>query len=124
MIDGLSYDDVLLVPQLGVLEKREDADLTSRQTTEELIQTPIIAAPMPSVTETEMARAMLTLGGQAVIHRFQSEETRLDQYMTNRFSMLRVRSPSVRPSLPSDSKLVSTSTFSFARLESQNSAWT
>jgi IMP dehydrogenase len=80
MIDGLSYDDVLLVPQLGVLEKREDADLTSRQTTEELIQTPIIAAPMPSVTEVEMARAMLTLGGQAVIHRFQSEETRLDQY--------------------------------------------
>lgn len=79
-MEALSYDDVLLVPQLGVLEKRADADLSTDLTRDERIQTPIISAPMPSVTEGEMARAMLTLGGQAVIHRFQDVEARLDQY--------------------------------------------
>ena len=80
MLEGLSYDDVLLVPQLGVLEKRKDADITSALTFNLPIRVPIIAAPMPSVTEAEMAKAMINLGAQAVIHRFQSVEEQLDQY--------------------------------------------
>jgi IMP dehydrogenase len=80
MLEGLSYDDVLLVPQCGVLEKRENADLSSEVAVNIPVTIPIISAPMPSVTEGEMAKAMVTLGGQAVIHRFQDIEKRLDQY--------------------------------------------
>lgn len=81
MLEGLSYDDVLLVPQLGVLEKRKDADLNSYVATGKPVGIPIISAPMPSVTEAKMARAMLYLGGQAVIHRFQTKEARLENWL-------------------------------------------
>lgn len=78
--EGLSYDDVLLVPQLGTLEKRGDASLWSQLTFAVEVLIPIISAPMPSVTEGEMAKAMITMGAQAVIHRFQSVEKRIEQW--------------------------------------------
>jgi IMP dehydrogenase len=80
MREGLSYDDVLLAPQLGVLEKRKDADIRSWVTTLVDVEVPIISAPMPSVTEREMANRMLAAGAQAVIHRFQSVEDRIKQW--------------------------------------------
>jgi len=81
MIEGLSYDDVLLVPQLGVLEKRKEADLSSRVAKGVPVKIPIVAANMPAVTEDRMANAMLKLGGQAVIHRFQSVDDRIEQWL-------------------------------------------
>jgi IMP dehydrogenase len=87
VFEGLSYDDVLLVPQLGVLEKRKDADLTSvlfdrheQIDAPTLIDIPIISAPMPSVTEGAMAKAMKNLGGAAVIHRFQTPDQQISQW--------------------------------------------
>jgi IMP dehydrogenase len=79
MLEGLSYDDVLLAPQQGVLEKRKDAILWSYATDDVEIAIPIISAPMPSVTEKKMAFAMLLAGGQAVVHRFQPLEDRIEQ---------------------------------------------
>jgi len=84
MIEGLSYDDVLLVPQEGVLKHRADADLFSRAAKNVEIGIPIISANMPSVTEGRMARGMLRVGGQAVIHRFQTIEARIEQWIAAR----------------------------------------
>jgi len=60
---GLSYDDVLLVPNYGVLEHRADADLSTYLTFEIDLDIPIVSSPMQPITEWEMARAMARRGG-------------------------------------------------------------
>ena len=71
--EGLSYDDVLLVPQEGVLEKRKDADISTSLMTIDHLEVPIISAPMSSVTGAKMALAMRDAGGYGIIHRFYSD---------------------------------------------------
>src|SRR5688500_14764461 len=68
--EGLSFDDVLLVPQRGVLEKRADADISSPLVGDIRLRVPIVSAPMQSVTEWTMAEAMGILGGAGIVHRF------------------------------------------------------
>lgn len=55
---GLSFDDVLLVPRLGVLDHRGDADISTRLIEHVPLRIPIISAPMDSVTGVAMAIAM------------------------------------------------------------------
>lgn len=79
---GLSFDDVLLRPQKGILAKREDADISSEVVPGLKVDIPIVSSPMQSVTEHKMAKAMYENGGYGVIHRFlpsndQYEEWRL-----------------------------------------------
>jgi IMP dehydrogenase len=69
---GYSFDDVLLVPQHGVLEQRADADISTKLTKNHYLQIPIVSAPMNSVTEEEMAMAMFDAGGLGILHRFYS----------------------------------------------------
>lgn len=66
---GLSFDDVLLVPKRGILEKREMADISSEVVPGLKVEIPIIAAPMESVTESKMAAAIRRAGGYGIIHR-------------------------------------------------------
>jgi IMP dehydrogenase len=66
---ALCYDDVLLVPQMGVLEKRKDADISTRLVGGLRIGVPIISAPMESVTGVDMARSMRFNGGFGILHR-------------------------------------------------------
>lgn len=77
---GLSYDDVLLAPRLGVLEHRADADLSTCVTDHLLLDIPIVSAPMKPVTEWQMARELANRGGLGVIHRFNSVEEQVEQY--------------------------------------------
>jgi IMP dehydrogenase len=82
LFTSLSYDDVLLVPQKGVLEHREDADLTTylvRGMRMKLLH-PILAANMPSVTEAFMALSMWGTGGWSFLHRFCSIEENVLMY--------------------------------------------
>ena len=72
MEKGLSYDDVLLVPQYSTLESRSDVDLTTRLVKNVYIRTPILSANMDTITELTMAIAMHVVGGIGVIHRFMS----------------------------------------------------
>lgn len=69
MREGLSYDDVMLIPQKGELVKRGDADISTIIGPYRL-EVPIISANMPSVTGPAMARAMSESGGLGVLHRF------------------------------------------------------
>ena len=68
----LTYDDVNIVPKYSELESRGDVDLTSRFTKNIKLQIPIVSSPMDTVTEYDMAKIMMDLGGVGVVHRFMS----------------------------------------------------
>ena len=67
---GLSYGDVLLVPQRSPVDSRSDVDLTTRFTPELELETPLVSAAMDTVTEAELAIALGEAGGLGTIHRF------------------------------------------------------
>lgn len=86
--EGLSYGDVLLVPKLGVVKSRRDVSLRTRITKNIFINTPLVSANMDTVTESDMAIAMASLGGIGIIHQFmtvdaQAEEVRLVKKSTS-----------------------------------------
>ena len=67
---GLSYGDVLLVPQRSPVDSRADVDLTSPLTPSLDIDTPLLSAAMDTVTEADLAVALGRAGGFGTIHRF------------------------------------------------------
>lgn len=69
---GLSYDDVLLVPQRSPVESRADIDTSVELFDGVELDAPLISANMDTVTEAEMAQAMADAGGCGIIHRFMS----------------------------------------------------
>ena len=68
----LTYDDVNIVPKYSELKSREDVKLNTRFTKNTELTIPIVASPMDTVTEFDMAKEMMDWGGVGVIHRFQS----------------------------------------------------
>jgi IMP dehydrogenase len=66
--EGLSFDDVLLVPRRSDVLPR-DADTSTRLTNAISLNIPLISAPMDLVTESELAIAVAREGGLGVIHR-------------------------------------------------------
>jgi IMP dehydrogenase len=71
---ALTYDDIQLVPAYSDIESRKTIDLTTDLTTNYKIMVPLIASPMDTVCDSEMAIAMMDLGGVGCIHRFMSIE--------------------------------------------------
>lgn len=71
--EGLTFDDVLLVPAYSEVLPR-NVDISSNFTRNIKINTPIISAAMDTVSESEMAIAMARVGGIAVIHKNMSIE--------------------------------------------------
>ncbi len=67
---GLTFDDVLLVPQRSSIRSRRDISLDTGLTKKRKIRIPIVAANMDTVCEAEMAIVMARLGGVGIIHRF------------------------------------------------------
>lgn len=70
---GLTFDDVLLLPAYSEILPNS-ANVSSRLARGVDIHTPIIAAPMDTVTEDEMAIAMAREGGVGIIHRNNTPE--------------------------------------------------
>ena len=70
----LTYDDVNIVPKYSELNSREDVKLNTRFTRNTELTIPIVASPMDTVTELDMAKEMMDWGGVGVIHRFMSIE--------------------------------------------------
>ena len=71
---ALTYDDVNIIPKYSELESRDDVDLTTRFTKNTILTIPIVASPMDTICELDMAKEMMDWGGVGVIHRFQSIE--------------------------------------------------
>ena len=68
--DGLTFDDVLIVPKRSSVFSRRDVTLRTRLVGDLTLELPIISANMDTVTELPMATAMAEVGGMGVIHRF------------------------------------------------------
>ena len=66
--EGLTYDDVLLVPAYSEVLPRE-VDIRSRFTRNITINVPIVSAAMDTVTESRMAIAIAQEGGIGVLHK-------------------------------------------------------
>ena len=74
----LTYDDVNIIPKYSELKSRDKVDLTTRFTKNTILTIPIVASPMDTVTELDMAKEMMALGGVGVIHRFMSIKEQSD----------------------------------------------
>jgi len=77
-VNSLSFDDILLIPKLGILEHRKDASLKIRLAKSINIDLPFLSAPMPAVTEKKLADEMNRLGGAGIIHRFMTKEEQFE----------------------------------------------
>lgn len=81
MLEGLTFDDVLLEPQFSDIESRQDVDISTSLGSINL-SVPILSANMDSVTEFKMAIEMHKNGGLGVLHRYTSKE-HIKQWLIN-----------------------------------------
>jgi len=68
--EGLTFDDVLLVPRYSDITSRSQTDLSTKLSRNISINIPFVSANMDTVTESSMAVAMARAGGVGIIHRF------------------------------------------------------
>ena len=66
--EGLTFDDVLLVPAASEVQPSE-ASTATRFTRTITLHMPLISAAMDTVTEARLAIAMARQGGIGVVHR-------------------------------------------------------
>jgi len=72
--EGLTFDDVLLIPQHSDISSRSEIKLKSKFSKNVPLNIPIVSSPMDTVTEQQMAIEMARLGGLGIIHRYCSIE--------------------------------------------------
>lgn len=68
--EGLTFDDVLLVPKYSDITSRSQTDLSTKLSRNLSINIPFVSANMDTVTESTMAVAIARFGGIGIIHRF------------------------------------------------------
>ena len=79
MRQALTYDDIQLVPSYSDIESRRLISLETNITRNYKIYSPLVAAPMDTVCEYDMAYALFLQGGVGCIHRFMSIEDQVQQ---------------------------------------------
>ncbi len=78
--EGLTFDDVLLVPAYSeVLPIQKDIDISTRFTRDICLNIPIASAAMDTVTESSLAIAMAQEGGIGVLHKNMSIQMQADE---------------------------------------------
>jgi IMP dehydrogenase len=75
---ALTYDDIQLVPDFSNIKSRQDIKLHTMLSERYGLLNPIVASPMDTVCEFEMAYKMAELGGVGCIHRFMKIEEQSD----------------------------------------------
>jgi IMP dehydrogenase/GMP reductase len=69
---ALTYDDIQLVPSFSDVKSRGSINLNTLLSRRYGLLNPIVASPMDTVCELDMALRMAELGGVGCIHRFMS----------------------------------------------------
>lgn len=101
LIDGITFDDVLLVPAYSDVVPSQ-VDVATRLTRRIMLNIPVLSAPMDTVTNAPLAIALAQEGGLGVIHKNQSIESQAQQVrMTKRSANGVIADPIVlRPDAP------------------------
>ncbi|MDQ3977439.1 MAG: IMP dehydrogenase, partial [Thermoproteota archaeon] len=81
IIQGLTFDDVLLVPKRSPIVSRSQTNLRTNLSRNITLNMPIISANMDTVTESGMAIALAREGGIGIIHRFMTIEDQVDEIL-------------------------------------------
>ena len=79
--EGITFDDVLLVPKFSSITSRSETDLSTRLSKNISLNIPLISANMDTVTESTMAVIMAREGGIGIIHRFLTIEEQANQVL-------------------------------------------
>lgn len=74
VVQGLTFDDVLLVPQYSPVRSRREVTTRTRVSRNVFLNIPIVASNMDTVCEEDMAVAIAREGGIGILHRFCSVE--------------------------------------------------
>ncbi len=77
-MEGLTFDDVLLIPAYSEVLPKE-VDLTTRFSRNIVLNTPVVSAAMDTVTEANLAIAMAREGGIGIIHKNMSIDDQAKQ---------------------------------------------
>jgi len=79
--EGLTFDDVLLVPKYSDITSRTQTNLETKLSKNISLNIPLISANMDTVTESTMAVIMAREGGLGIIHRFLSVEEETNEVL-------------------------------------------
>ena len=77
-IEGLTFDDVLLVPAFSEVIPR-DVDIKTKLTKDITLNVPMLSAAMDTVTEASLAIALAREGGLGILHKNMTIEKQADQ---------------------------------------------
>ena len=83
---ALTYDDIQLVPEYSEVTSRKNIRLWTQVTRRYGILQPLIASPMDTVCDADMAIEMMKLGGLGIIHRFMTIEEQTEQVRRVKFA--------------------------------------
>jgi len=97
--EGLTFDDVLLVPKFSDVSSRSQTDLSTRLSRNISINIPLISANMDTVTESSMAVTIAREGGIGIIHRFLSIKEEVNEVLkVKRSGSVKIENPySINP---------------------------
>ena len=101
IVQGLTFDDVLLVPKRSPIVSRSQTNLRTKLSRNITLNIPIISANMDTVTESGMAIALAREGGIGIIHRFMTIEDQVDEILkVKRSESVMIEQPyTVKPDL-------------------------
>ena len=76
--EGLTFDDVLLMPAYSQVLPR-DVDISTKLTKSIVLNTPLLSAAMDTVTEADLAIALAREGGLGILHKNMAIERQAEQ---------------------------------------------